>query len=414
MSPSSQSSQRVALVLAGGGARGAYEIGALSALLPALDEDERPQIIVGTSVGAINAAYLAARANESPDQIAKGGIDLWGQIGYRSVLEPLISVAEGARLISYVREVLGSRRAHTDSILDPTPLLRTLRELIRFERIHQNIRSGRLATAAVVATSGRTNMSVVFHDGGESPAIDPLRGISYVPTQLTEDHVRASAAIPLIFPAVPIDGQDGRRWYFDGGTRLNAPIKPALAFGAQQVIVIALNSLSPTQELQVDRRPDAVDGATQLIQAVLVDPLVNDVHTLATVNELLSGNTETKARAHERRTGKRRVPYMLIAPEDPLEIGRIASEVYRRHYKSPLAVVRSPNLGGLGHLLNADKDESHGELLSYLLFAGEFIEALIALGRRDALRWLGESHDQGIWQVGQLAPPLTVTGPPTA
>lgn len=400
-------------MLAGGGARGAYEIGALSALLPALDEHDRPRIVVGTSVGAINASYLAAHANEPPGRVAKGGIELWRQIGYRSVLEPLLSAAEGARLISYAREVLGSRRAQTNSILDPAPLRRTLRERIRFERIHENVESGHLATAAVVATSGRTNMSVVFHDGGKSPAIDPLRGISYVKTELTEDHVRASAAIPLVFPAVPIDGQDGRRWYFDGGTRLNAPVKPTLAFGAQRVIVIALNSLFPMQELQTDPRPDALDGATQLIQAVLVDPLVNDVHTLATVNEMLADSTEAKVREHEQRTGKRRVPYMLIAPEDPLEIGRIAAAVYCRYYKSPLDVARSPNIGALGHLLNAAKDASHGELLSYLLFAKEFVERLIELGERDAKRWLGEGHDQGIWQVGQLAPPLTAASVPS-
>ncbi|HEY2718164.1 MAG TPA: patatin-like phospholipase family protein [Solirubrobacteraceae bacterium] len=389
----------MALVLAGGGARGAYEIGALSALLPVLADDERPQIIIGTSVGAINAAHLAAHADESPKQIVDSGIELWGQIGYGSVLKPLVSLSEGTRLWSYLREVLGSRRAHTNSLLDPTPLTATLGRLIAFDRIRANVAARHLQTAAVVATSGRTNMSVVFHDGGRSPAVDTRRGISYVQDELSEDHVRASAAIPLVFPAVPIDRQDGRRWYFDGGTRLNAPIKPALALGAERAIVIALNSLKPMPEREIDPRPDALDGATQLIQAVLVDPLVNDVHTLATVNELLEDGTEAKAQAHERRTGRRRVPYMLIAPEDPLEIGRIASEVYRECYSSPRALLRSPNVSGLGHLVNAS---SHGELLSYLLFAEEFIERLIDLGRRDAERWLSETHDLGRWQLGRL------------
>jgi NTE family protein len=389
-------------VLAGGGARGAYEIGALSALLPALDEDEQPRIVIGTSVGAINAAHIAAHAHESPKQIADGGMELWGEIGYGSVLKPLVSFSEGTRLWSYMREVLGSRRAHTNSLLDPTPLTATLCRLIAFEQIHENVSAGHLATAAVVATSGRTNMSVVFHDGGRSPAIDTRRGISYVQGELSEDHVRASAAIPLVFPAVPIDRPDGQRWYFDGGTRLNAPIKPALALGAKRVIVIALNSLKPMAELQAEPRPDALDGAAQLIQAVLVDPLVNDVHTLATVNELLEDDSDAKAKAHEGRTGRRRVPYMLIAPEDPLEIGRIASEVYRKCYESPRALVRSPNVSGLGHLVNAGQSASHGELLSYLLFAEEFIERLIELGRRDAKRWLSEMHGRGRWQLGHL------------
>jgi len=392
----------VALALAGGGARGAYEMGALAALLPALDPDEQPQIVIGTSVGAINAAHLAASSQLGPAEMAQGGLELWREIGYRRVLEPLLSVSEAGRLLSYVREVAGSRHAHTKSVLDPKPLSATLGELIAFEQIHANVAAKRLSTAAVVATSGRTSTSVVFHDGGRSPAADAHRGISYVKTRLSEDHVRASAAIPLLFPAVPIDGPQGRRWYFDGGTRLNTPIKPALALGARSVIVIALNSLVPAQEPHAERRPDALDGATQLIQAVLVDPLVNDVHTLATVNEMLEDGSEQKARQHERRTGRRRIPYMLIAPQDPHEIGRVAAEVYRRRYRSPLALLRSPNVSSLGHLVNAARGAAHGELLSYLLFAREFTDRLVELGERDARRWLSQPHDHGRWQLGPL------------
>lgn len=403
MSPPPSSREPVALVLAGGGARGAYEIGALSVILPALPAAQRPRILIGTSVGAINTAYLAGNADRSTAQMVDGGLGLWREIGFTRVLRSLLSPAEGARLGSYLREVLGSHRAHTWSLLDPAPLRGTLGELIPFDRIHPNVAAGHLSTAAVVATSGRTSTSVVFHDGGPSPEDDTGRGISYVDTVLSEDHVRASAAIPLLFPAVPIDLDGDRRWFFDGGTRLNTPIKPALALGAERLIVIALNSLAPTPERHSDERPDALDGATQLIQAVLVDPLVNDVHTLATINEMLQDSTEAKTRAHERRTGRRRVPYMLIAPEDPHEIGRVATEVYRRRFGSPLGLVRSPNLAGLGHLLNAGGSPTHGELLSYLFFAEEFADELIGLGERDAKRWLAdESHDDGRWQLAPV------------
>lgn len=402
MAASAANGGPVGLVLAGGGARGAYEIGALSTLLPRLEQDERPQIIVGTSVGAINCAYLAAHVDESPELVAIGGAGLWEEINYGSVLEPLVWPSEGMRALSYLREVLGSRRARTESVLDPTPLAKTLHKLIPFERIHTNVAAKRLIAAAVVATCGRTSTSVVFHDGGASPAKDLRRGISYLSTQLTKDHVRASAAIPLLFPAVPIEEPSGTRWYFDGGTRLNTPIKPALKLGAKRVIVIALNSLEHSRGRIGGPRPDALDGATQLIQAVLVDPLVNDVHTLATVNELLLDNSDAKERAHESRTQRRGVPYMLIAPEDPHEIGRVASEVYSDCFGSARAFVCSPNVSVLGHLLNASKNASHGELLSYVLFAKAFITRLIELGRRDAKRWLDETHDHGRWQVGAL------------
>jgi NTE family protein len=135
---------------------------------------------------------------------------------------------------------------------------------------------------------------------------------------------------------------------------------------------------------------------------VLVDPLLNDVQMLATINELLADDAEAKVRSHERRTRRRRIPYMLIAPEDPHEIGRLAAEVYRRHYRSPLALLRSPNIATLGRVLNAGRGANRGELLSYLLFAEEFIERLVELGRRDATRWLRGTHEQGRWQLGLL------------
>jgi NTE family protein len=390
----------VALVLAGGGARGAYEIGALSVLLPALPARERPRIVVGTSVGAINAAYLAANAHRPVGELVDGALALWRKITFGRVLKPLASISEVARVWSFAREVLGSRSAHALSLLDPGPLTATLQELIAFEQIHRNVGEGHLSTAAVVATSGVTNLSVVFHDGGRSPRADEGRGITYVKTELSEQHVRASAAIPVVFPAVAVGAP--KRWYFDGGTRLNAPIKPALELGGRRVIVIALNWLGHPPELKAERRPDALDGASQLIQAVLVDPLLNDVHTLATINELLADDAEAKVRSHERRTGRHRIPYMLIAPEDPHEIGRLAADVYRRHYRSPLALLRSPSIATLGRVLNAGRGANRGELLSYLLFAEEFIERLIELGRRDATRWLRGRHEQGRWQLGLL------------
>jgi len=389
-------------VLAGGGTRGAYEIGALSALLPELEDDERPGILIGTSAGAVNTAYLAANAELSPERLATDGLALWRGIRYDQVLRPLASIPELLRLGAYLGEVLGLPGACAVSVLDPAPFTATLEGLIEFGQIHANVEAGHLTAAAVVATSGETNLSVVFHDGGPEPEADTRHGIRYVKTRLAEDHVQASAAIPVLFPAVPIDRDGTRHWYFDGGTRLNTPIKPALALGARRLIVVALNSLAFREERSHERRPDVLDGAAQLLQAVLVDPLINDLHTLARVNQMLMDESEEQMRAHEARTGSQRVPYMLIAPEDPDEIGRVAAEVYRRHYGSPIGFVRSPNVAALGRLVNAAASVNHGELLSYLFFAEEFIERLIELGRRDAERWLRDNHDQGRWQLGPL------------
>jgi NTE family protein len=385
----------VGLVLAGGGARGAYEIGALAELLPALPEHEEPRVIVGTSVGALNAAFLAMTATVEVGRRMEAAEALWRGIHYRDVLKPLWqSGARGAA--TYVRELFGDPESHLYALLDPAPLANTLARLVAFDRVEGEPPAGTelapppgLDSVAVVATSAATEQSVVFHQGGVTPPADVGRGIEYVAVALGPEHVLASAAIPVAFPAVEVSGP-GAGWYYDGGTRLNTPIKPALELGAERMIVIALNSLARRPGSRTDRRPDVFDGAGQLIQALLVDPLVNDVHTLAMVNETVRDGGPG---AEERKV----VPYILVAPEDPDEIGATASRVYRENQDE-----LPGDLELLGRLLDAGAGPMHGELLSYLFFAPQMADALIELGRRDARRWIEGGHDAGLWQVGQL------------
>jgi NTE family protein len=386
----------VAVVLAGGGARGAYEIGALSALLPRLQErGERPRVIVGTSVGAINAAYLAATAADPVEQALEQGYRLWSEIGFEDVLKPLLSRSEFARALGSLGEFLGVPGAHLWSLLEPSPLARTLKARIPLARIHANVAGGALRAAAVVATAAHSGGSVVFHDGGGRVRDDRARAIQYVPARLRLDHVRASAAIPGVFPAVRVGTpRAAAGWYFDGGTRLNTPIKPALALGAERVVVIALNSL---RSAATRGRPEALDGASQLAQAVLVDPLVHDVETLATINTILGARGGRESR-------HKRVPYILVAPERPEEIGAIAARVYREHYAGLIDAASSPNVALLGRAFNAGHSPARGELFSYLFFAPEFARALMRRGREDAQRWLRRRHDEGPWRVRK--PPL--------
>lgn len=383
----------VGLVLAGGGARGAYEIGALAELLGALPEHQQPRIIVGTSVGALNAAYLAATATLPTERRMAAAQELWLRITYHDVLGPLWrSAARGAA--RYFRELFGDPESHLYELLDPTPLGRTIRDAIPFDRL-AGVPSEAVDVAAVVATSAATEQSVVFHQGGDAPPADVRRGIEYVPVrQLTPEHVLASAAIPVAFPAVRVEGP-AAGWYYDGGTRLNTPVKPALRLGAERIVVIGLNSLARRPGNRTDRRPDVFDGAGQLIQALLVDPLVNDVHTLALVNELVLRGGPGTAEQIDRKV----IPYILVAPEDPDEIGECATKVYLDHRDE-----LPEDLELLGRLLDAGAGPMHGELLSYLFFAPQMAKALIELGRRDAQRWIAATHDAGLWQVGQLPP----------
>jgi NTE family protein len=389
----------IGLVLSGGGARGAYEIGVLSELLPWLERGygQRPNVIVGTSVGALNSAYIAAKAGEEMEQLVADGAGLWREIRYRDVLAPLLSLGELSQLARLTASFLSAGVAPY-ALLDPAPLTATLGRLIMFEDIHRNVADPTvdLRACAVVATAAHSNRTVVFHDGGAIVPSDERRGIDYVPTEISEDHIRASAAIPVAFPAVEVRRPEAAAgWYFDGGTRLNTPIKPALELGAERVIVVGLNSLSPARKSPV--RPDLFDGSTQIIQGLLVDPATHDVQTLATINEVLLHGGQSSGD-----NPPRVVPYIFIAPSTPNAIGQIARDLYRDRYAGVHGLWRSRDLSLLGRFVGASKSATRGELFSYLFFAGDFATALIELGRADARRWIDDAHDDGAWQLRPL------------
>ncbi|HSD76289.1 MAG TPA: patatin-like phospholipase family protein [Solirubrobacteraceae bacterium] len=388
----------IALVLAGGGARGAYEAGALAELLPALEaRGERPTILVGTGVGALNVAWLGANAQLDAGELTRGAVELWSTLRWEDVLAPLPSLGDAARLGRYLAAFAGIRGARVDRLLDPTPLPATVRRLVRLDRLDRNVGNGVLRAAAVVATSAATARSVVFHAGGEPPAADDRRGIDYVPARLRRAHVLAAAAIPGLFPAVRVEQpRSAKGWYVDGGTRLNTPVKPALALGCKRVVVIAPDRAGAAAAgPPPPRRPDVFEGAGLLLQAVLADPLAHDLQTLAHVNGLVGAGTA--ARGHQR------IPYVLVAPEARDTLGRIAHEVFAARHGGHRPLLPH-DVDALGAAVGGGADAAHGELLSYLFFDPDFAAALIAQGRRDARAWLDAPHDDGPWQHGRRAP----------
>jgi len=389
----------VGLVLGGGGARGAYEAGVLSVLLPLLEErDEGPRILIGTSAGALNVSFLAANAQLAMDELIAEALATWESVGWGEVARPLLSAASVRRAVGYVGEVLGVSGLRISSLLDPEPLRVTLRERVDFERIEENVRGGRIDAAGVVATSALTGRSVVFHSGLVSPPPDDRRGIDYVAARLAEEHVLASAAIPGIFPAVRVTRpRRAQGWYFDGGIRLNTPIKPALVLGAARVVVVAVTSVAPGgADLAGAQRPDALEAAGQILIGVLEDQLAADVQTLAGINELLTASGGSP------RAGKRVVPYILVTPAESDPIAARALRVVRAHYSGSLQAITS-DVALLARLTAAGADARHAALLSFLLFAPEFAQALIELGQQDARRWIGQAHDlDELWQLGAL------------
>src|SRR5271166_427327 len=134
---------RIALVLAGGGVRGAYEAGALAALAPALAaRGETPDIVVGTSIGALNGAFLAARADEPLEEVAAAGLEMWRGLRWSDALRPLVSPHELGRLLGAGAMLAGLPGGGLAGLLDPSPLRGTLERLVPFERIVRNVEDG--------------------------------------------------------------------------------------------------------------------------------------------------------------------------------------------------------------------------------------------------------------------------------
>jgi NTE family protein len=392
----------VGLVLAGGGARGAYEAGALATLLPYLEQrGERPGVVLGTSIGALNGSFLAATAHVTAAESLDSLIELWRDVQFSDIVGPVVSPRELGRVLLYIGGLLGIPRSRVPALLDTTRLSGVVRSLIDFDQLHRNVDQG-LVSLAVVATSYATGQSVVFHDGPPGVVVqtDVRRAIRYVPSRVDGAHVHASASIPVAFSATRVDQpSEAAAWYGDGGTRLNTPIKPALKLGAKRVVVIGLNSSAPPSESE-SAQPDVFDGAAQVVQALLADPLAQDVATLSSVNREVV-NRDDNALPED---AHQPVPYIFVAPRDRLTVGEVAAETFRDHLSGVKAIVRARDLATLGHILGAGNNAVRGELFSALFFATEFHNALIELGRRDAERWLSMTHDDGPWRLGR--PPL--------
>jgi NTE family protein len=387
----------VAVVLPGGGARGAYEAGALSVLLPALEaRGERVSIWCGTSVGAINATALASLAHLPVAEQTRIGVQLWRDLRKGDVIAPIFGsggLRTAMRVLGHGLRVPGLRFA---SLLDPSPLAGSLDRWIDWGQLAENVRTGSVSSACVVATSLATGEPVAFVSSAAKPDEYPDGTIRYVSARLQGEHVRASAAIPMLFPTVQVNSpRAARGHYADGGTRLNSPIKPALHLGADRVILIGLEPFgrTPTTTTASMTRPSLADVAANVLDGLLVDQVANDLHRLAAINSFFvedgSRGTVGSPRAYRISQGRapyRPISYALVSPQRRGEIGRLAETVLARRYGG-LRRLRDPDFMLIAAALGS-RTRARGELLSFLLFDEEFVGALLRLGARDAKRWL--------------------------
>lgn len=400
--------RRVSVVVAGAGARGGYEAGVLSVLVPRLRRAGVDTVrFVGTSAGAINATIFAALSHLPPDEQAQRALQVWRDITVGDVfrspalgLPGLVGRATG--------QLLGIPGVQLTDLLDTSPLHHTARTAIDWNMLRRDIDEER-ATLAVVATSGADNRTVVFVDRADPaplPLPDDERPIDYVATEITAEHVLASAAIPVVFPPVHVsDPPQWAGWYLDGGIRLNAPLKPAIALGTDAIVVVATHPVvdavppAPANDL----RPDVDDVIVRLMDAALVDRMIEDVRTLAKVNTLVAATGS----ATTTEPPKEVIPFLPITPPTRATLGNLAEEVFadRRSRRSGIVpTLRQAELRLLGRALGGDGPR-RGDLFSYLYFDPEFIEASIELGRRDADAALAGAPAHRLpWRVGPRQP----------
>ncbi|MCW3013896.1 MAG: Patatin [Solirubrobacterales bacterium] len=391
---------RIAVVLPGGGARGAYEAGALSVLLPELEaRGEQITIACGTSVGAINATLLGSMAEQPAAEQAQLLLARWREMRKGDVIRPIIGPSlplTGLRFLGELFEIPGVRLA---SIMDPAPLAGSLDHWVDWVGLQRNVKQGVMDSVCVIATALTRGGPVAFvHTAGKVPPSKASDDVRYVRVRsLSAEHVRASAAIPLLFPPVEVTTPAGAAdFYIDGGTRLNSPIAPALALGADRVIVIGFEPFAAApQPAARPVQPRLADVAANILDGLLVDQVSADLHRLASVNTFYaegaggSGFSQS-ARNYRTSQGKKpykKVAYALVAPERKGELGQIAEEVFQKHYAGWRGW-RSPDYPVLSRILGGGRTRSRGELLSFLMFDEHFVQRLLEAGAADARAWL--------------------------
>ena len=379
----------VGLVLTGGGARSAYQVGVLLALAELMPRARNPfQVIVGTSAGAIAAGVLASEAHHWRRAVL--GLErVWANFRSDQVfhVDPLHMLRAGMHWVLALVSgglVLSPPR----SLLDNSPLRQLLGIHVDCAGIRRSIARGHLHALALCSTSYGTGQSVAFYDGIESiPEWARVQRLG-CRTELTLDHLMASAAIPLLFPPMRL----GEEFFGDGAMRQLNPLSPAIHLGADRLLIIGVRARRQAGVV-VDRRETAMPTPGEIfgymLDTLFTDQIYGDLEQVERINQLVTA-------APEAARGLRYVETLMLAPSvDPREIAS--------HH-----IANMPH--GLRALLRVigGRDASGLQLPSYLMFEAGYTRELIALGYRDAME--ARSTLMTFMGGGKLPPVMTAPG----
>jgi NTE family protein len=392
---------RFALVMSGGGARGAYEAGVLSWVLDELpDRLGRPvhfEIITGTSVGAIHACYVAATLGRQG--AGRRLAEIWRSLEVSGVYRVGMGDVVGIplRLLGIGTQnrkpAEGTIPERLTGLLDTTPLERLVRDSVSWQDLRRHVDTGEVEAVAITATEIGSGKSVVWVDNREGAvrrwARDPF--VIARPARLGPEHALASAAIPFLFPAPRIDGG----FFCDGGLRLNTPLAPALRLGADRLLIVGLRHVpTPEEEAQLADKREANYAslsylAGKVLNALLLDHVDYDVDRLRLVNAILDTGVRSYGPDFLRRINAvieelRGTPYRVVRniyllPSRDLSV--IAADCLEHHRHAP-GVRAWLSDAALRYAIHGIVAE--GDLLSYLYFDRCFAGHLLELGRGDA------------------------------
>lgn len=361
--------QPLGISLTGGGARAAYQVGFLRFLARRFP-DLHPPILHGVSAGAINASFLAAYEGSFAGAVAELET-LWKGLSTDSIIRSDLPVLVSSFLRWAARLATGGSNLapRARAIFDTAPLRSLLERTLPAENgaltgVRRNIEAGRLRAVGITTTCYATGRSVTWVQGRH---VRPWRWPQRISIncELNIDHVMASSAVPLLFPAVSLQGT----WHGDGGVRLAAPLSPAMYLGARRIIAISTRyqrSIAESEVPSVSGYPPPAQVVGVLLNAIFLDLLDYDSSNMARINRLIEGLPE------ERRDGMRPVHVLVLRPSE--DLGALAS---RFEHKLPRRVRFFTR--GLGA-----QETRSGDSLTMLMFDPEYLSHLIELGERDA------------------------------
>ena len=366
------------LVLSGGGARAAYQVGVLHQLAKWFEQENKREfdfpfkILCGTSAGAINAAALACAGRnfyQSTDRMLKVWENFSSEQVFRS--DSLGIIRTGARWLSAL-SIGWMLRKRPKCLLDNSPLSHLMHQLLHFRRLDEALENGTIHALAVTASSYSSGRSVTFFQ--TQRAIESWARTQRValPDRITVEHLLASAAIPFVFPAVKLNIEGQMEHFGDGSIRQLAPISPAIHLGANRVMVIGSSQSDKdhTQPVEVQNAyPSLAQIAGHAMASIFLDSLSIDIERLSRVNKTLGLLPPEMAN----KTTLKPIELLVISPSERID------EIAARHTQDLPRPVRTL-LSALGAT-----EASGSSLASYLLFESNYTRELIRMGIADTI-----------------------------